>query len=75
MRADHEAEEDYSPALRTNNICLAGFLDLLEAPFFFLMGLFQDANVYPVLVPPCILEAHSLFDFIGSHLERSFVPG
>ena len=21
------------------------------------------------------LEAHSLFDFIGSHLERSFVPG
>lgn len=66
-KANLQAEEDYSWSLKFRGSCLARFLAclVLFIPSLFLIYLFWNGNVYPMLAPPLFLEAHNLFGFTG----------
>ena len=63
QKAEHQAKEDYSQALRSNRIYLARF-SICLGPItpFFPISPFWNGNVYPVTFSPLYLETHTCLD-------------
>ena len=70
-RAEHQTKEDYSRTSQSHGMCLARFWTYLE-PITTYFSPFLNGNVYHILSYHCILEAHNLFGFTDSQLERNF---
>ena len=79
QRTEHLVKEDYSEILRSNGICLAGFLDLqgTSYPFFIVSPSFPLEWEYLCYACPItvILRTRNFSSFTASYLERNFASG
>lgn len=76
-KTEHCDNEGYSQALKCHGVPFARFgtCSRLITLFYFQLSPFGTGMPIPCLPCHCVLEAHNLFGFADSQLERNFASG